>query len=583
MALFGTKKDKLAEEIIEQYRKGISHLRANGVLDNYRLYERFYQGDQWPAPTPATKTFPRPVANKVWETVGQLSAAVTADNPTAMFAPREGAPLEPMGIENYDPQVAGLLTKMGQFEAERLEIPMLLDEGAVTAGNLGTAVWHFFWDNSQIGGSAERQTLWIGAIGAIEIDPANFIEGDPKEYDLQKQPYIIVAERLSHAEASRKVGIFNSALAKRLKPDNERQTETYAQSDVEQGDYNTLIHKWWKSYDEFGRVTALHYALVTMTGEVAEHKDSLYESPDGRPFPRYPFVAFRWEKKRKSFRGMGVTQQVIPNQKERNRLKAMLLLAAYNTAAPKIIYKEGAINTDKWTDVPGQFIKDSSPLGQKGVDYLDPPQMPAYPAAEIRAMDEETARTTGASEAMAGVAPSAELNASAILALQQAAGIRVNRVKRRLYAALREMYHLLFAFWTHLYTEERLIRIVGDDNQEAFMWFRGIDFADMEFDVKVIAGPGSMYSQALQTATLDKLLQGGAIDVAEYLEMLPNEVFPHKGKVLERLRGRVLMPGQNISTQPQSLNSVVKNQMRSMGGESLAGQAQAPGMGSLQD
>ncbi|MGB9903465.1 MAG: hypothetical protein ACPLQO_02190, partial [Desulfotomaculales bacterium] len=136
--------------------------------------------------------------------------------------------------------------------------------------------------------------------------------------------------------------------------------------------------------------------------------------------------------------------------------------------------------------------------------------------------------------AWSGKAPSSDLNASAIIALQEAAGIPMRQIQKRFHRALREIGVLWLAFWKEFYTEARLIKITGPDNQVSYEWFRGTDYADMKFDVKVRAGTASPYSRALLMANLDKMLERQVITPEEYLEMLPADVFPKAQQILQK-------------------------------------------------
>ena len=144
--------------------------------------------------------------------------------------------------------------------------------------------------------------------------------------------------------------------------------------------------------------------------------------------------------------------------------------------------------------------------------------------------------SSGVHEAWTGKAPSAQLNASAIIALQEAAGIMIGNIQERLKRFLRDCGRIMLSFWKEKWDMERLIRITGDrypNKVKGVFWFKGTDFADMEFDITVSSGP-SPFSKAIVAATLDALLQYQAIDGQEYLEMLPPESFPKVQYILER-------------------------------------------------
>ena len=45
------------------YRQGIDSQISLGIRQSIPTYVDFYEGRQWPAPTPSTKNLPRPVVN----------------------------------------------------------------------------------------------------------------------------------------------------------------------------------------------------------------------------------------------------------------------------------------------------------------------------------------------------------------------------------------------------------------------------------------------------------------------------------------------------------------------------------------
>jgi hypothetical protein len=126
------------------------------------------------------------------------------------------------------------------------------------------------------------------------------------------------------------------------------------------------------------------------------------------------------------------------------------------------------------------------------------------------------------------------LNASAIIALQEAAGIRIRGIQRRLVKAIKEMGELWLAHWKEFYTEPRLYRKVGPNNQVGFIWFTATDYKDMQFDVKVRAGTASPFSKSLAMANLDKLLEMQLITPDEYLDMIPNDIMPQAKRILAK-------------------------------------------------
>ena len=47
----------------EDYQNGLSYQQSSGLAKNLPKFVKFYEGDQWAAPTKNTKNLPRPVVN----------------------------------------------------------------------------------------------------------------------------------------------------------------------------------------------------------------------------------------------------------------------------------------------------------------------------------------------------------------------------------------------------------------------------------------------------------------------------------------------------------------------------------------
>ena len=182
---------------------------------------------------------------------------------------------------------------------------------------------------------------------------------------------------------------------------------------------------------------------------------------------------------------------------------------------------------------------------------MQPPQASAIIPYLRDSLTKGMEDTSGVHEAWTGRAPSAQLNASAIIALQEAAGITIGNIQERLHRCLRDCGRILLSFWKEKWDYERLIRITGDNHPgkiKGVFWFKGTDFADMEFDVKVSSGP-SPFSKAIVAATLDHLIQYQAIDGETYLELLPPESFPKVQYILRRQKEREMEARQAMIEQ----------------------------------
>ena len=552
---------KKVELIMRRYNAGVDHKMEKGFYEDWPEYDRFWNGDQWPAPTEKTKNFPRPVNNQFASIIEQKIAGITYEMPDIYFEPMDVGELpeidvEPLGaITDWSESrvdLAEALSHVAKHQWETIEMEDLVDKGARSSALLGTGIWFFPWDNSIIGRTGK---LYVGDIGGYEIDPINFFPGDPSSSDMQRQPWVLVSDRVPLVETKETYRDDAPEAVDKLQPESQSQNriQVYDQQKNEQAtDYVDVFHMWEKvwvepedddddgedleisnedgSTEKVRRLPRLRldYTVVCQ-GYVLKYEEGIYQHC------LYPFAHFPWYPKRKSFFGKPESADLINWQKEENRLAGIALLSVYNTGLPNIRVKTNFVKKESIPPGPGGgIIEDNSPPGQWGIDYMQPPtpasNIPGLRAAAIESMKD----TSGAHETWSGKAPGARLNASAIIALQEAAGIRIRGVQRRLHKAMREIGRIWLAHWKEFHQEDRFIKIMGEGRAKGFMWFNASNYADLEFDVKVKAGPASPFAHSLVMSNLDKLYERGGIDTREYLENIPTEVFPGAETMLRK-------------------------------------------------
>jgi len=439
----------------------------------------------------------------------------------------------------------------------------------------------YVYFNSDIIGTGEGS--YIGDIDMMEIDISDFFPGDPSQRDIEKQPYIIVTERRPLDQVRDEYSRYSDNVSY-LKEDSGRISKTtydHEKNEQKSAKYVDLIHYWEKKTieEEVGLDIEVDIEMLE-TEETEEQKPLVIrrqqvdyyvvcqdyvirEHENFGPLGMYPFADFGWMPRKKSYYAKSEAQDLKPNQKELNKLQGIALLGAYKTGLPNVRIKKDFVKRQQVPVGPGTgIIEDSTPPGQGwGIEYLQPPQIGAYIPHLKEALKSGMKDTSGVHDAWSGKAPSAHLNASAIMALQEAAGVRIRPVQRRYYKMLRKVGKLCYGYMLKYYDEDRMYRVYGMDNQEGTAWFRKSDFEDLDFNVEVSMSSSTPYSKAVIASTLERLLELGAIDGMTYLKNIPREVFPMGADIVESIERQIAEGEEKVKEQQMQIVDAIVTQV----------------------
>jgi hypothetical protein len=179
--------DRETTKTWQEYEEGLAYQRETGLSRKLPEYERFKQGDQWPAPSKRTANLPRPVFNIVNFFIRTKRANVLNQTIKMIYSPTEqGDRHAVQGAQDFTDFAAVLWNELDQDELNE----NFVDDCATG----GTGILHYYWDSSVKGGMSLR---YKGAVRGETIDPLNIFFGNPQETRLQKQPYLIISGRES--------------------------------------------------------------------------------------------------------------------------------------------------------------------------------------------------------------------------------------------------------------------------------------------------------------------------------------------------------------------------------------------------
>lgn len=550
-------------KIWEEFIKGREYIKHSGLKQEWEDCEKFYEGDHWPQPTPKTKNMPRPVVNICSMICDNKKSGILSGNIKMLFRPAE---MFGDSLQRAE-EGANIFTKFADNIVKELKQNELDDLAQDSAVQLGTYIYHYYWDTTIAGG---MQTPYVGGLRGEIIHPKNIVFANPMEKDEQKQKYIIIAS----AEPLESV----KALAKRngitdwdnIKGDN----------DLEEDETNTLsLCTVLTKYSRInGKVvwekTTKYYYLQKPTMwepdikkvKIDEIDEQEINEPDtvnnGGYFRKqlYPIVVGSHKNRKNSIYGIGEVKQAIPNNKAVNFNIGMMLLSVQNTGWPKIIQKVNALAKQMITNEPGEILTDTSQGQGWGVKYLETPGFNGQALTLTNTIIDLTRTVTGSTEITNGEALGANMAASAIIALQNQAKKPIEMYQRKFYRSYEKIGKILEQFFKYYYNDGRMFSY-EEEGQRYVASLSGQNYQDIDFSLSVEVGAGGVYSESLTVSLLDNLKTAGDIDTDEYIELYPDSIMTFKSK-LKKMREQKRLEQMMLQQQlmQQQLGQVPINQ-----------------------
>lgn len=545
------------EQIFEEYETGRtfkSGLGRKGLYEQGKINERFYIGDQWHG---ARCGNDRPlVRHNVIKRIGDYKMAVVASNPVTVnysvegvpntvgisdrarderdaFAQGQISPQETMGLPPEE-ELAVTMTALSDYfktTAERVKFDDLKEQALRNAYVSGTGVLYTYWDDKIRTGlyADESGTTPVqGDIACEVLDIENVYFGDPNLYDIQAQPYIIIAQRKSVADLQREARSNGRSDAEidAIKPDRDTgyMAGDRAEDEPEGIRKATVLTKFWKEWAKDG--TCKIMASVAVRGATIRYRWDT-------KLRLYPLAAFRWERRRNCAYGESEITYLIPNQIAINRMLTANVWAVMMLGMPLTIVNQDIVHQPITND-PGQLIEvnGTSEDVANAIRYVNPPNFAPAFEQNITSLISNTLTQSGANDAALGdVRPD---NTSAIVAVREAATMPMQTVQNRFYSFVEDVARVWAEMWVTMYGRRSLK--IEDENGVWYMPFDGEKYRDLLISVKVDVGASTLWSEIQSVNTLDNLLASQIITPKQYLERLPKGSVPNLSGLIREMQ-----------------------------------------------
>lgn len=497
----------------EEYEAGKEYKRRIGLYETVRRNERFYRGDQWHG---AADDLPHPVFNLIRRIVDYLVGAVLPgeleirysddrlpflDNSARRFAVTDGL---------------RLLEKNAAYRWKQNHMTDLVRKALLDAAITGDGVFYCWWDDRRDCGQP-----FLGDIRTDLVDNTNFFVADVNNPDVQSQDYVILAGRATAASLRREAeeaGVSPKEIALIV---GDSRTETQA------GDLSSV------ELDGAEKTTYL-IKFFREDGEVVFEKSTrdcvIRRVHTGLRL--YPVAYFNWGNTKNCYHGTAPVSELIPNQKYINSAYALAMKHMSDTAFSKIIYDKTRI--PEWTNevgeaiaaVGGGTVSDAVSVvgvGKMQEGYLD----------LIDSVIENTKNMMGATESALGDAEAN--NTSAILALQEASQIALVQVNAKLCRAIGELASIWADMLCAYCPAERLLPYEDSDGLHT----EAPDYTLLRGELlraTAEAGNVNRFTPSATVSTLNRLLEGGYLNIRQYLESLPNGCIADRETLLAEIQ-----------------------------------------------
>ena len=522
-----------AKDYWERYEKGIQYNSSFKPNKDYyeaiKVWNDFYNGDQWNG-VGGSSELPKLVFNYTKRIIDFKIASVTSSDISVSVEPLRNTPVtdSEQEIDNTD-----FVNNEIKNVFEKWNFRILKKRALRKAGISGDMCAHITFNPN----AKPFRGFAPDVRGEMEIeliDATNIYFGNANIKSVSKQPYIIIVGRDTVQNLQEEAKQFKTQDNDiESDDDTEYQLTEFANVEVEPAD----IEK-----DSDGKAKYIYYYYKKKVGEDIHvfvtkcTKDAIIYQDIDTEYSDYPVAFANWYELENTYHGRGEVEGICPNQIAINKMFAMIVYHQMMTAFPTAVYDKDVIKS--WNNQIGTAFALSNLNGRSIKDvagYLNPANMSDYIIKVIDLAIQYTKDCMGVSDASLGnVDPK---NTSAILAVQKSTAVPLENVKDNLYDFVEQIVRIMIDVMGTKYGERPVV-ITDEDGNRTIEKYDFAQLKGMDLHIGIDVGESSYYSEIAMLQTMDNLLQGQYIEFIDYLERIPNEMFPKKAEYIAKIKAK---------------------------------------------
>lgn len=494
-------------EIWKEYNAGIDYKSQLDLYDDVEYNQNFYNGNQWEGVN--APDIEKPVINICRQAVDYFVSMLVSDDIGVTCSIPDGVDeLTKQAVEYITTQDIENVFEQTKFKQKTRQF---IKDCAIN----GDAFFHWWYNTDK-----NRDSKYIGCIDLEIIDSVNVVFGDPAEFSVEPQPYILVVSKLPLDKVRDMVSEEDQYL---IVPDGQ-DLNTINYDAHSEDNYATVITKLWKEGGTVWYTKTTQKAVIT--------------PPVNLKQKMYPIVKQSWKHRKNSYHGISPLTEIRQNQIMINKYYMMLNEFIKKLSFPKLLYDMTKI--PKWTNKIESIGVNGDP--RDAIAMTSPTvQLSEQVIGFIENLIDKTKSTLGIYDvALGNVQPE---NTSAIIALQKTASQPLELQRLDYLQVVEDSVRIIVDIMSAFYGFREVPFKTEDGN--GIMPFNYSDISFEEFGMTIEVGSAYYWSEVTQIQTLDNMYKNGIIpDPITYLEQLPNGVVKNRGEIIDAIRMKQQMDMQ---------------------------------------
>lgn len=369
--------------------------------------------------------------------------------------------------------------------------------------------------------------------------------GDENICELQKQPYIIIRERLAIEDVKR--------IAKENKVPEEVIDTIATDDDTEDDLYNkSEVRDKVTSYLYMEKRDGIVYMAKSTKTCIYMPPRPFISTRNGKEAGRltmYPLVNLVWEPVPNSMRGASGVEPLIPNQIELNKTLARRAVSVRLAAFPRIAYDKTAIEDPSVLDKVGVAVGVNTGGAQsisQAISYLNATNISSDAQQLFADLLDQTRELDGAGDTAIGNINPSRMSAEAIASVREQSQVPLNEQVESNAQFVEDVALLWFDMWTTWNVDaflKPMLNPVGEPvldpaGNPVMTHYTKQDLDSIKPSIRIDVAEDNRWTKLAEQQALDNLLEKGHITFDEYVDLVPENSALPNGKLQKMMEKR---------------------------------------------